>query len=230
MNSDINLLGIPENPSKEYLGTSSVYVPKVRGIEETDPVYWQVEDSPLVDLRARDVAIADAFSASLGGYFHEYLSELRNDTVNRFTYGTVNNRITTSDFASTGTPTGYFQMTFGPNVKKTINMYIKLTYVMSTSQLGAVAKITCIGDLLEIGDTVSVPSLSKTWTQEISVPGTQNVISEEILTLTPADLASITDANGVHLGFSIQRLNSGLTGTNHSGDFKLLGITVYQSV
>jgi hypothetical protein len=50
--------------------------------------------------------------------------------------------------------------------------------------------------------------------------------------LLPADLGAITDPLGVHLAFSIQRLNSGfgIGETNHGGDFKLLGITVFQSV
>ena len=231
MISDISLLGIATNPSTETIG-ASILVPKVRGIEETDPVYFQIEDSPLVDLRARDVAIANALAASLGGYYTQYFSELRNDTTNRFSYGTVNNRVTTSDFASVGTPMGYIQVAFGPQVKKTLNLYIKLHYVMSTSSPSCVVKLACQGDLIEIGDNISVPSLVKTWAPTISVPGTQNVVSEEILTLSPADLSSVTDANGVHLAFSIQRLNSGFGPgeTNHSGDFKLLGISVYQSI
>jgi len=234
MISDISLLGIAQNPSTEeiYPG-SGIYGPKVRGIEETDPVYFQIEDSPLVDLRARDVQIAGALAASVGGYYHQYLSELRNDTTNRFSYGTINNRVTTSDFASVGTPIGYMQVTFGPQVKKTLNLYIKLHYAMETSSPGCVVKLACVADLIEIGDDIAVPTVSPSWTPTISVPGTARVLSEEILTIIPLNqLDKLSDPNGVHLAFSIQRLNSGFGPgeTNHSGDFKLLGISVYQSV
>jgi len=226
MKTDIIDLGIAVNSSTETVG--GITMPRVRGIEAIDPVYFEIEDKPLMDLRQRTIILATAIQNMAGGYLHQYFSEFRNDVTTPFVYGTDSSDIATTDFPSTATAKGYIQTTLGDMAKNTTDLNLTLQYVMSTSSAAKFVKLNVVYKLIESGDDILSGTTIQTVSSEYAVPATQNELSEINIVVPAATLALLTSVVHAHLVVSVERVNFGMTGTNHSGTFKTLGLTIWQ--
>jgi len=220
---------IPVNTNTEVIG--GITVPKVRGIEISDPVYYQIDDSMGQDLRNRDLAIANAISSSMGGYFNQYIdpTTMSNDLVNPFNYGTANNACTADFPANTGTsPTCYFQFPIAKNLKLDQILYFKLHFCMSSSSANGVGLVWNYA-LVKPGDPMT-GGYAGGGTETIAVPATGLVLgnwTSIVFQISAAILTASAISHGMII-CSLQRDNS--IGANHPGKFQLAGVSVYQPV
>jgi len=222
--------GIPVNTNTEVIG--GITVPMVRGIEISDPVYYQIDDSMGQDLRMRDVALANSISSSLGGYFQQYIDPnmLSNDLAQPFDYGIAGTTVCTADFPSTTAinPTCYFQFPIAKSLKLDQNLYFKLHFCMSTSSANNV-QLAFNWALIKIGDSVS-GGFTGGGTEIIATPIVANTFANWTSATFQISAANLTAHAQTH-GFitcSISRDNS--IGSNHAGKFQLIGVSAYQPV
>ena len=220
---------IPVNTNTEVIG--GITMPKVRGIEISDPVYYQIDDSMGQDLRNRDVALANSISIGAGGYFNQYIDPnfMSNDLTNPFNYGTANSACTADFPSNTGTtPTCYFQFPIAKNLKLDQILYFKLHYCMSSSspvgQVGLVFNyaLVNVGDPMTGGytgggaDTIPTPPVIGLYLANYT---------STVFEIPAATLTASASTHGLII-CSLQRDNS--IAPNHSGKFQVVGISVYQ--
>lgn len=225
---------IPVNTYTEYIGGYSGFcgysVPIVRAWEESDPVYYMVDDAPLADLRARDSALATQISLTAGGVFSKDFWSFNNDTDYPFEYGIVG-KVATSNFTSTATCKAYNQLIVPIQVKANYDVTVKIVYAMSTSLASKYVKLNFAYDMIKRTDSISAPTISNTLTDEIAVPGTTNVVETATFTIPSANLVTLgTELVGSTLAFMVERVNTGMTNPNHSGTFQVLGVSLYQTI
>lgn len=231
---------IPANTYYEFIGNSyfggsGISVPVVRAWEESDPVYYMVDDCPIADLKARDVALATFVTDTAGGVFNKDFWSFNNDTTNPYEYGMVG-KVATTNFPVTATAKAWQQFTIPATVRSTADLTMKLIFAMSTGQTGKTVTVNFDYDLIAAGDSITSPTVSQSKSEEFSVTRT---VANEVethtsaqFTITAADLALLT-IGGKQLAhstcaFSIERTNSSLN--NHGGTLQLLGVIFYQSL
>jgi len=221
---------IPVNTNTEVIG--GITMPKVRGIEISDPVYYQIDDSMGQDLRNRDVALANSISSSLGGYFAQYIDPnfMSNDLTNPFNYGTANNACTADFPANTGTtPTCYWQFPISKTLKLDQNLYFKLHYCMSSSSANHIGLVFNYA-LVNVGDAMT-GGYAGGGSDTITVPPVTGLVFANYTSSVFEISAAILTASASTHGFiicSLQRDNSIIT--NHPGKFQLVGVSAYQPV
>jgi hypothetical protein len=225
--SDVFWATITSNSDTETI--SGILMPKVRAIEESDPVYYQTDDSSLKDLKERDAALASAIGNNLGGYFSQYIgpNSLYNDVTSPFSYGTVAGRAVTADFSPTVTSIGYFQFPIASNLKLTADLNFKLQFCMSDSESGKSVGIIFRYDIVQTGDAFASPTVTQTNSESLTPPTTQFVMMNHTsanFKIPTAQLASCS--NHSLIVCSIQRDIT--VPNNHAGLFKLAGIVAYQ--
>jgi len=225
--ADIFWTTITSNSNTETIG--GILMPKVRAIEESDPVYYQTDDSSLKDLKERDVALATAIGNNLGGYFNQYIgpNSFYNDVTNPFAYGTVAGRAVTIDFSPVVTGVAYFQFPVASNLKLGSDLNFKLQYCMSTSQSGKSVGVIFRYDIVQTGDAFASPTITQTNSDTISAPNTQFVMNNYTsanFVIPAAQLSLITTHSLIVC--SIQRDIT--VGNNHGGLFMLSGVVAYQ--
>lgn len=137
----------------------------------------------------------------------------------------IENRIKSVAFPASGTPKGSLKIELRNfDITKDINLVA--TYCMSTAVGSSSVKLqnsykvySDDGDLTDF--TVTTNS------EEFSVPATARTkqnITFSTLKIPSSALSDIDD----FIIFDIERLNTGLSGTNHTGNFELIGLIAYQ--
>ena len=228
---------IPQNTYTEFIGGYSGYsgieVPVVRALEESDPVYYMVADSPFADLKARDKALASFVTSVSGGIFSKDIWSFNNDTSTPFEYGILG-KTATSNFTSTATCKAWAQFVIPGNVRAGYDLNMKMVFAMSTSLASKVAKINFDYDLIKRTDIVTAPTVTASNSEEFAVPATANELGTYTSVnykITAAQLAALgADLTHAVCAFSLERVNTGLVGDNHSGTFQLIGVTFYQTI
>ena len=226
--ADIFWATIPVNSNTEAIG--GITVPKVRAIEVSDPVYYQIDDSMGRDLKERDVLIATAVQSALGGWFNEFISpnELSNDETSPFEYGTIVGRAVTADFPATLSSKAYFQFPLASNAKLDADLNFLIHFGMSTSVVGKEVGLIFRYDIVQTGDYFGTPTVTQTNNENISTPSTQYTLlnyTSANFKITAAQMATVTAHSMVVC--SIERDVSIVN--NHAGKFMLTGITAYQT-
>jgi hypothetical protein len=225
--NDLYWASIASNTNTETVG--GIIMPKVRAIEESDPVYYQIDDSMGKDLKERDIALANAVQVGLGGWFNQFMgpNTLFNDIANPFEYGTVAGRGVTCDFLPTMVSKAYFQFAIANNVKLTENLYFKLIYCMSTSETGKSVGLTFRYDIVQSGDAYGSPTVTQTNNETLSVPNAQFVMNgyTSVNFMIPIAQMGVVTNHSI-IVCSIERDVS--VPNNHAGKFQLAGIIVYQ--
>jgi hypothetical protein len=225
--NDLYWASIASNANTETIG--GILMPKVRAIEESDPVYYQIDDSMGKDLKERDMAIANAVQVALGGWFNQFIgpNSLYNDVASPFEYGTVAGRAVVCSFLPTLTSKAYFQLPIANNIKLTDNLYFKLIYCMSTSETAKDVGLIFRYDIVQSGDQFSTPTVSQTNNESITVPNTQYVMNgyTSINFMIPvAQMGVVTNHSII-----VCSLERDITvPNNHAGKFMLAGVIAYQ--
>jgi len=230
--SNVFWAGIPVNTNTETIGgPSGVVVPKVRAIEISDPVYYDIDDRMGQDLRMRDVALATSIAAGTGGYFTQYVDPnfMSNDLTNPFNYGTANSACTADFPSNTGTtPTCYFQFPIAKNLKLDQILYFKLHFCMSSSSLNGVG-LAFNYALVNQNDPMT-GGYAGGGAETIATPATGLTFSNWTSTVFQISAAILTASATTHgmIICSLSRDNSIVA--NHPGKFQLVGVSVYQPV
>lgn len=219
---------LPANSNTEETPAGSgLFLTKVRWLEQADPVYYLVDDQPIMDLYNRDIQLASQIQANLGGWFHQHVpaNQLSNDTTIPYTVGTIDNMIASADFPSTVNAKSYFQTTTARNINVNSDLYIKLQYAMSTSDTSKNVALTFRYDYYEVDDVFGSPSATNTLITTIVPPDTMNQYQSYTDTILKVPASDITNSFQ-YMAFSLER--DVTVASNHGGKFQLVGVTLYQ--
>lgn len=240
---------VPVNNLKEYIGITpsfaGIEVPKVRAWEESDPVYYLVDDAPLADLRARDDAIA-SFATTVGaGIFSKDFWSFNNDTDPAFSYeyGIVSKAATTN-FLGSRTCRAYNQFSLPSQVRADSDILVKLNYSMADNFASKRAKMTLYYDIAKRGDSlVSIPiaqqgsdsvifstpnsiNTLENWCEEVDPP--EDIRPYHFVIPASALTALGTGLHGALLSFVLERTVDIVD--NNAAKLQLFGITFYQNL
>jgi len=219
---------VPANSNTEETPSGSgLYLTKVRWLEQADPVYYLVDNQPIMDLYQRDADLASQIQANLGGWFHVHFTPnmIMNDGTIPFENGTIDGMISSADFPSTINTKGYWQTPTARNVNINNDITVKLHYAMSTSDTSKNVAIIFRYDYYEVDDILGSPSASNTQITTIIPPDTMNqyqVYTDTVLKIPAADITNAFQ----YISCSIERDIT--VANNHGGKFQLIGITMHQ--
>jgi len=224
-------LTIPPTTDMETIG--GITVPKVRAIEISDPVYFMTDDSQASDLRARDLAIANAVQTSLGGWMGQWIDPtmLQPDSSTPFEYGSVIGKTICANFTAALTAKAYFQFPLPKNTNRTLDLNFKIHYCMSTSAVAKNVGLIFSYDIVKAGDNFTTPTVSNTKNETFNPPTVQYVLENHVnpivFSITAAELALVPTDHPI----VVCSLTRDITvSDNHAGKFMLVGITAYQPV
>ena len=219
---------VPANSNTEETPSGSgLYLTKVRWLEQGDPVYYLVDDQPIMDLYTRDQELASQIQANLGGWFHKHFiaKELINDTTIPYENGTIDGMIVSADLPSTVNSKFYFQLSTARNVNINNDITVKLHYAMSTSDTAKNVALTFRYDYYEVDDILGSPSASNTQITTIVPPDTMNqyqVYTDTILKIPAADVSNPFE----YIAMSTERDIT--VASNHGGKMQIIGVTLHQ--
>jgi len=217
----------PNSNQEEYPSGSGLMLTKVRWWEQLDPVYYYIDNMPLLDLYERDKELASQIQANLGGWMHlHYMAnQLNNDSTDPFTNGTIDNMFVSADFPSTDNAKCYWQFHIPRNVNLNNDINIRLTYAMSTSDTSKNVQLIFRYDYYEIDDIIGSPSASNTQTTIIVPPDTMNQYQSYTDSVLKIPAADITNS----FQYCVCSLERDVTvADNHGGKFQLVGVTMNQ--
>ena len=217
----------PNTNTEEYPPGSGLYLTKIRWWEQLDPVYYYIDDMPLLDLYTRDNELASQITANLGGWMHEHYkaSQLDNDTTIPFTPGTIDNMLVSADFPSVVNAKCYFQIATPRNVNVNLDINVRIHYAMSTSDTSKNVSLNFRYDYYEIDDIFGSPSASNTQNTVIVPPDTMNQYqsyTDGVLIIPAADITN-------SFQYVVCSLERDVTvANNHGGKMQIVGITMNQ--
>jgi hypothetical protein len=217
----------PNTNQEEIPAGSGLMLTKIRWWEIGDPVYYYIDNMPLLDLAKRDEELASQIQANLGGWLHVHYqaSQLNNDSVKPFQSGTIDGMFVSADFPSTDNAKCYWQFVIPRNVNLNADINIRIQYAMSTSDTSKKVSLVFRYDYYEIDDIIGTPSASNIQTTIITPPNTMNQYqsyTDGVLKIPAVDIT-----NSFHyVVCSIERDVTVVD--NHSGKMQIVGITMNQ--
>ena len=217
----------PNTNQEEYPSGSGLMLTKVRWWEQLDPVYYYIDDMPLLDLYERDKELASQIQANLGGWMHVHYpaNELNNDATIPFQTGTIDNMFVSADFPSSVNAKCYWQFVIPRNVNLNVDIAIRLQYAMSTSDTSKNVGLIFRYDYYEIDDIIGSPSASQTQTTVVVPPDTMNQYQSHTDGVLKIPAADIT--NSFH--YVVCSLERDVTvASNHGGKMQIVGVTMNQ--
>jgi hypothetical protein len=217
----------PNTNTEETPAGSGLHLTKVRWLEQNDPVFYQVDNQPIMDLYKRDQELASQISSNLGGWLHEHFTAnmLMNDSVIPFENGIIDGRMSSADMPSTVNSKMYWQLALSRNVNVNANINVRLHYAMSTSDTTKNVALVFRYDYYEVDDILGVPSATNTLTTTVIPPTTMNQYQRytDSILLIPA---SVISSSFDYVVCSLQRDVSVVN--NHGGKMQIVGVTMYQ--
>lgn len=139
---------------------------------------------------------------------------------------TIADRVKAVAFPASGTPRGTLKLDLR-NFDLTKDIFFVATYCMSTAVAGT-NKVKLQNSYKVYNDTNDLTSFSVTTnTEEFTVLTTARTKTNQIFTTLKIPYTAFSNINDFII-FDISRLNSGLSGTNHTGDFELISFIAFQ--
>lgn len=213
--------------TEEYPPGSGLLLTKVRWFEIGDPVYYYIDNQPVMDLYERDRQLASQIQANLGGWMsiHFPANQLNNDSTKPFTAGTIDNMLVSADFPSVANAKCYWQFIIPRNINLNADINIRIQYAMSTSDTAKNVSLIFRYDYYEVDDIFGTPSSTATQTTTIVPPDTMNQYQSYTDSVLKVPASEIT--NSFH--YIVCSLERDVTVvSNHGGAMQIVGITMNQ--
>lgn len=140
----------------------------------------------------------------------------------------IANRVNVVSFPASGTPKGTLKLDL-KNFDLTKDILLVATYCISSAVAGT-NKVKLQVSYKVYSDTNDLTAFSTTSvTEEFTVPTTARTKTIQTFTTLKIPYTALSSQDDFIL-FDLSRLNTGLTGTNHTGNFELISLVARQEV